>query len=251
MLGAAMRLKKYLRASLALAAECSGTDRRAPRDLSPQLRRRVRVPRGSCCREQARGVFKPPALGLRRVGASLPPRRVLAGLTRTHREPAPGAAYPELLLVWANSFARAARLNGRGGVQDIIGEDAQGLADDLHGAGCKGGGVVLMGSEGWRPTWFPLRGPASTPGFVLTTAPCPPLGAAPAWSSSRRQRRRRSTATQLAPWTPRALLTQYEDWFKPRWLRAEGFVRDGSAGADVLVAQLVAEKASEWVVGGS
>lgn len=50
----------------------------------------------------------------------------------------------------------------------------------------------------------------------------------------------------LVVWVSRSLLHKYERQLIPRVLRAEGFVRGGSADAHILVAKLAAEKASKW-----
>lgn len=53
-------------------------------------------------------------------------------------------------------------------------------------------------------------------------------------------------STPLAAWVSRTLLYENGEQLKPRWLCAEGFVCGCSACAHDLVAQVVAEKTSEW-----
>lgn len=144
-----------------------------------------------------------------------------------------GASEPHDTLAWAASVTAAAKLEGGARKGDIIGKEAwekgltaRDMCDDLHRH-------VLRWLQDPRPD--PPSAWATARAVFLTKSKSLEIGA----------HRPVVPSAPLEACVSLGVLFGYEEILKPKWLSVEGLVRRGPADAHILVAQVVAEKASE------
>lgn len=189
---------------------------------------------------------RPTDEGLKLTPPSAAQHAVQQRLENKHGPESVGASKPRVVLAWA-----ALRRQSQGAVGHRQGSLAQSLVADAQGANSD--------LEELR-----CRHPCHRRDHVrLPQSACAPVAAeighrGPRWETTRAGLRPKSASLKVetrypvvpsipaAAWVSRSLLYEYEDQLNPWWLYVEGFVRSGSADAHILVAHVVAEKASEW-----